>query len=99
MGVGAAALYNLMEDAATAEISRAQIWLWLKRNIILEDGKAFTPQLLKQLTDIELLKIKEDLGEERYIKGRFQLAAELFTEMSLRTELDDFLTTIAYKYL
>lgn len=99
MGVGAAALYNLMEDAATAEISRAQIWLWLKRNIILEDGKTFTPQLLKQLTDIELLKIKEDLGEARYIKGRFELAAELFTEMSLRTELDDFLTTIAYKYL
>jgi malate synthase len=99
MGIGAAALYHLMEDAATAEISRAQIWLWLQKNIALENGKTFTPYLLKELTEIELIKIKEDVGEERYTKGRFELAAELFTEMSLRTELDDFLTTIAYKYL
>jgi malate synthase len=99
MGVGAAALYHLMEDAATAEISRAQIWLWLQKNIALENGKTFTPYLLKELTEIELIKIKGDMGEERYSKGRFELAAELFTEMSLRTELDDFLTTIAYKYL
>lgn len=99
MGVGAAALYHLMEDAATAEISRAQIWLWLQKNIVLENGKTFTPYLLKELTEIELIKIKEDVGEERYTKGRFELAAELFTEMSLKTELDDFLTTIAYKYL
>jgi len=98
-GVGAAALYHLMEDAATAEISRTQIWLWLQKNIVLEDGKPFTPYLLKYLTEIELIKIKQDVGELRYTKGRFELAADLFTEMSLRTELDDFLTTIAYKYL
>ena len=99
MGVGAAALYHLMEDAATAEISRAQIWIWLQKNIVLENGQPFTPYLLKELTEIELMKIKDDLGEERYTKGRFELATELFTEMSLNPELDDFLTTIAYKYL
>lgn len=98
-GVGAAALYHLMEDAATAEISRTQIWLWLQKNIVLENGKTFTPYLLKELTEIELIKIKDLVGEERYSKGRFELAAELFTEMSLKSELDDFLTTIAYKYL
>ncbi|MCL9805739.1 malate synthase A [Flavobacterium amniphilum] len=99
MGTGAAALYHLMEDAATAEISRAQVWLWLKNNITLENGKTFTPYLLKELTEIELIKIREDVGEERYAKGRFELATDLFTEMSLKPELDDFLTTIAYKYL
>lgn len=98
-GVGAAALYHLMEDAATAEISRAQIWLWLKKNIVLEEGKLFTPELLKELTKEELVKINEYVGEERYTKGKFKLAAELFTEMSLKSELDDFLTTIAYKHI
>lgn len=98
-GVGAAALYHLMEDAATAEISRTQIWLWLQRKIVLENEKTFTPYVLNELTEIELLKIKEDVGKERYAKGRFELAAELFTEMSLKPELDDFLTTIAYKYI
>ncbi|GAA4776115.1 MULTISPECIES: malate synthase A [Flavobacterium] len=98
-GVGAAALYYLMEDAATAEISRTQIWLWLQKKVVLENGKTFTPYLLKELTEIEMLKIKEEVGEERYVKGRFGLAAELFTEMSFKPELDDFLTTTAYKYI
>ncbi|MCL9808425.1 malate synthase A [Flavobacterium luminosum] len=99
MGVGAAALYHLMEDAATAEISRAQIWLWLQKKVTIDDGKIFDTELLKQLVQEELLKIKEYVGTERYDHGKFNLAAKLFTEMSVKKELDDFLTTTAYEYI
>jgi malate synthase len=98
-GVGAAALYHLMEDAATAEISRAQIWLWLQKNIALENGDIFTTELLQKTIEEELVNIKNYVGEEKFNNGRFELATQLFTEMSLKSELDDFLTTTAYQYI
>ena len=99
MGVGAAALYHLMEDAATAEISRAQIWLWLKKKVILENGQTFDELLLKNLITEEIKAIQNYVGDERFTKGKFDLAAQLFEKMSLKEKLDDFLTTEAYQYL
>lgn len=98
-GVGAAALYHLMEDAATAEISRTQIWLWLQKNAVLENGAKFTTELLQQSIEEELVNIEKYVGEERFKNGRFELATKLFAEMSSKPELDDFLTTIAYQYI
>lgn len=98
-GVGAAALYHLMEDAATAEISRAQIWLWLQKSIALDNGDIFTAELLQKTIKEELVNIKNYVGEEKFNNGRFELATQLFIEMSLKSELDNFLTTTAYQYI
>ena len=95
-GTGAAALYNLMEDAATAEISRAQLWLWLNKQVKLEDGTAITPMYYNMLLEEEMLKIAEYVGQERFDNGKFQEAKNLFLEMVLKPELDEFLTTVAY---
>lgn len=99
MGVGAAALYNLMEDAATAEISRSQLWLWLNKETILENGEKCSAELYQKYTLEELQNIKQYVGNERYASGKFELATKLFTEMLLKPELDEFLTLIAYKYI
>ncbi|CAM3612448.1 malate synthase A [Flavobacterium gelidilacus] len=99
MGVGAAALYNLMEDAATAEISRAQLWNWLNKEVILENEEKCTAELYNQIIKEELNTIKTYVGEIRYANGKFDLATKLFSEMILNKELDDFLTLKAYQYL
>lgn len=99
MGIGAAALYNLMEDAATAEISRAQLWHWLNKKVTLDNGKVCSAELYKTYIPEELAKIKEYVGEERYAKGKFELATQLFTEMILSETLDEFLTLKAYEYI
>ena len=99
MGVGAAALYNLMEDAATAEISRAQLWNWLNKEVILENKEKCTAELYNQIIQEELNNIKTYVGEIRYANGKFDLATKLFSEMILNKELDEFLTLKAYRYL
>jgi malate synthase len=99
MGTGAAGLYNLMEDAATAEISRAQVWQWIHTKAKLEDGRTITPELYKQILPEELIKIKQYVGEERYEKGKFTLATELFDKLVVSTEFAEFLTLKAYQYL
>lgn len=99
MGVGAAALYNLMEDAATAEISRTQLWNWLNNEVVLENGEKCSTNLYQKYISEELLKIKEYVGNERFEKGKFDLATTLFTEMILSKELDEFLTLKAYQYI
>ncbi|MEC4050298.1 malate synthase A [Flavobacterium sp. SUN046] len=99
MGVGAAALYHLMEDAATAEISRTQLWLWLQKEVALENGTLCSKALYQTLIEEELVKIKNYVGEERFNQGKFDLATQLFTTMLFATELDDFLTLEAYKYV
>lgn len=99
MGVGAAALYNLMEDAATAEISRTQLWLWLNKKVTLDSGKICTAELYKNYIPEELIKIKEYVGTERFTNGKFELATELFTEMILNESLDEFLTLKAYEHI
>ena len=99
MGVGAAALYNLMEDAATAEISRTQLWFWLHKEVTLENGEKCNPELYQKYTSEELIKIKAYVGEERFNSGKFELATKLFTDMILNSELDEFLTLKAYEYI
>lgn len=99
MGAGAAAIYNLMEDAATAEISRTQVWQWLKNNAKLDDGRILSPEIVKEWENEELEKIKDYVGESRFENGRFQLATELFNELVLDDDFEEFLTTKAYQYI
>jgi malate synthase len=98
-GIGAAAIYNLMEDAATAEISRTQIWQWLKHSCTLDDGREITHALCNSLIPEELEKIKAYVGEERFNKGRFEKATDLFNELINCNTLEEFLTIKAYKHL
>ncbi|PCI32983.1 MAG: malate synthase A [Flavobacteriaceae bacterium] len=98
-GVGAAALYNLMEDAATAEISRTQLWLWLHHKVRLEDGRKFTMELYKELLKEEIDKIKNMLGEERFSQGRFDEGIELFDSFVISEIYEEFLTLKAYEIL
>lgn len=99
MGTGAAALYNLMEDAATAEISRTQIWQWLKNKAKLDDGRVLTKDLVLQWQEEELENIKSYIGSDRFENGRFGLATELFDELIFDDNFQEFLTLKAYKYI
>ena len=99
MGTGAAALYHLMEDAATAEISRSQVWKWLKNEAVLEDERTLTRELVLQWEKEELIKIKKYVGEERYAKGKFNLAKELFNELIFCGNFEEFLTLKAYPFI
>ena len=83
-------LYNLMEDAATAEISRAQIWQWIQQRARLDDGREVTPELFADLLD-------EDMTA--FSGGRFSEAAALFSKMSLSDRFEEFLTLPAYEIL
>ncbi|TYP98118.1 malate synthase [Tenacibaculum adriaticum] len=98
-GNGAAALYNLMEDAATAEISRTQIWQWLKNIVMLEDGRTFTQSMYEGYKSSEINKIKNLVGETAYKNGKFELAIQLFDDLVLSEGFTEFLTLPAYKYL
>lgn len=93
-GTGAAALYNLMEDAATAEISRSEIWQWLKFNVALIDGRPFTVELYQDLKKQELHKIKEQFTTQYLDK-----ASEILDQLVLTNEFPEFLTTHSYKDL
>lgn len=99
MGTGAAAIYHLMEDAATAEISRSQVWQWLHNEARLEDGRILTCDKVFRWEQEELDKIKTYVGEERYQNGKFQLATEIFNELVCSDKFEEFLTLKAYKYL
>lgn len=98
-GNGAAALYNLMEDAATAEISRTQLWQWLHNNSALEDGRKFTIELYAGLLESEIRQIKVLVGENAFKNGKFNLAIELFDSLVISEKFEEFLTLKAYKYL
>jgi malate synthase len=91
-GTGCVPIYNLMEDAATAEISRTQVWQWVRHGAKLADGPTVTPQLVARTMD-------EAVGALRRDGDRFDLAARLFTEMMTGTEFPEFLTTVAYDYV
>lgn len=95
-GNGAAALYNCMEDAATAEISRSQIWQWIRNNARLEDGRMVTYGLYQMLVSEELKNIEEMVGEDNFSEGRFQDAVRLFDELIKTEEFIEFLTVPAY---
>jgi len=99
-GNGCVPIYNLMEDAATAEISRAQVWQWLKNpDAKLDDGREITVDLYRALVLTQLEKIKSIVGYERYKDGKFELAAQLFDDLVTSNDFEEFLTIPAYKYL
>jgi malate synthase len=101
-GNGAAAIYGLMEDAATAEISRAQVWQWIHHGEVLDDGRAVTPELVRELAAEELEKIRDEIGDDDwfYEQGRPDLARALFERVALSgDEFVEFLTLPAYDEL
>ncbi len=96
---GCVPLYNLMEDAATAEISRTQLWQWQRHAVKLQDGRTVDRALIETTLDEELLKIREQLGAERYDGGHFDDAKRLFLEVSVGETCVEFLTLPAYEVL
>ena len=89
-----------MEDAATAEISRSQIWQWLRKGVTLDGGAApSTRDLVQRLVQEELAQIRQALGEEAYARGRFEEATRLFQQVSLSEDFAEFLTLPAYDVL
>jgi malate synthase len=99
-GRGAVPLFNLMEDAATAEISRAQVWQWIRHpRGRLNDGRKVTKDLFGQVLDEELDKIKTQIGEAAYRKRKFPLAHELFAKITTDDDFAEFLTLPGYNYL
>ncbi|WP_370895242.1 malate synthase A [Chryseobacterium gossypii] len=99
MGIGAAAIYNLMEDAATAEISRTQIWQWLKNEALLSDGRILTREMVLQWELEEMENIEKYVDEERFRNGKFNLAKELFNELIFSGSFEEFLTLKAYPFI
>ena len=98
-GNGAAAIYGLMEDAATAEISRAQIWQWIHHGEVLDDGRPVTPDLVRQLAGEELEKIRSEIGDDDWFheQGRPDLSRALFERVALSgDDFVEFLTLPAY---
>jgi len=95
-GTGAVAIFNLMEDAATAEISRSQVWQWLHNDMRLAEGPTVTTGLVKQLITEELAKIRQAFGES-FDAARFDQAVELFSEVALADQYVEFLTLPAYE--
>jgi malate synthase len=98
-GRGAAAINSLMEDAATAEISRSQLWQWVHHEAELEDGRPVTRELVRQTLEEEMGRIRASVGEEVWRAGRPAETRELFERVALAPELIEFLTIPAYEYL
>jgi malate synthase len=99
-GLGCVPLYNLMEDAATAEISRTQVWQWVHNpNGRLEDGRKVTMELVRDLVEEELIRIRAERGEQRFLAGHFPKARELFEELVESDTLPEFLTLRAYEFI
>ena len=99
-GRGAVPVFNLMEDAATAEISRAQVWQWIHHDQgVLEDGTEVTEELFRKVLDEELEKIKDIVGEDRWENDEFGNAADLFARISTDDEFVEFLTLPGYELL
>ena len=98
-GRGAVPLYNLMEDAATAEISRAQIWQCLRHGARLADGDTVDWAMMDRMVTEEVAALRETLGEERYEAGNFDEAVALFTRVGTGNGFPDFLTLPAYAVL
>jgi malate synthase len=100
-GNGAAGIYGLMEDAATAEISRSQVWQWIRHGRTLEDGTTITPDLVRRLEGEELERIRGEIGDDEWFEsqGRPKESRALFEQVALADELAEFLTIPAYERL
>ena len=99
-GNGCVPVYNLMEDAATAEISRSQIWQWMRSpKGVLDDGRKITRDLFRKMLPEELARVRHELGEVAWNTGRYEEAAHLFDELTTSDEYVDFLTLPGYDRL
>jgi malate synthase len=99
-GSGAVPIFNLMEDAATAEISRAQVWQWIRsRRGVLDDGRKVTTELFRTTVEEELEKIRQSVGAERFAAGRYDQATRLFDDLTTNSECVEFLTLPGYLLL
>jgi malate synthase len=98
-GRGAAAINSMMEDAATAEISRTQIWQWVHHGMELDTGEKVTADLVRKVLDEETAKIRKSVGEETWCAGRPAETREVFERVALSRNLIEFLTLPAYEYL
>jgi malate synthase len=98
-GRGAAAINSLMEDAATAEISRSQIWQWVHHGVQLDDGRTVTAELVRQVLDEETEKIRQAVGPETWECGHPDETRTIFERVALSEALTEFLTLEAYDYL
>ncbi|MBA0548057.1 hypothetical protein Golob_019176 [Gossypium lobatum] len=100
-GSGSVPLYNLMEDAATAEISRVQIWQWLKYGVELDgDGLGVrVNHVFGRVVEEEMARIEREVGKEKFKKGMYKEACKIFTRQCTASTLDDFLTLDAYNYI
>ena len=99
-GNGCVPVFNLMEDAATAEIARSQIWQWIRSpRGVLEDGRKITRELVRKLIPEELAKVKSSLDETAWHAGRYPEAAELFEQLTMADDYVEFLTLPGYERL
>ncbi len=98
-GAGAAALSNLMEDAATAEIARSQVWQWVHHGVRLAQGQRVSADFVRTLENEELAKVQTAVGADFFAKGRYDDARKIFDEVALSRDFRDFLTIPAYEYL
>jgi malate synthase len=99
-GNGCVPVFNLMEDAATAEISRSQIWQWIRSpKGVLADGRKVTRELVRQLLPEELARVRALLGEQAWKAGRYEVAASLFDRLTTGDEYIEFLTLPGYDWL
>ncbi|MEU9799163.1 malate synthase A [Streptomyces sp. NPDC051000] len=98
-GLGAVGIFGLMEDAATAEISRSQIWQWINAGVVFENGETATAELTRTIATEELAAIRAEVGEEAFTAGKWQQAHDLLLQVSLDTDYADFLTLPAYDQL
>ncbi|MDQ3995102.1 MAG: malate synthase A, partial [Actinomycetota bacterium] len=100
-GNGAAGIYGLMEDAATAEIARSQVWQWVRHGVELSDGRPVTDDLARWAADEELERIRAEVGNDEwfYAQGRPDESRALFEQVALGEDFVDFLTLPAYEKL
>ena len=99
-GSGCVPIFNLMEDAATCEISRTQVWQWIRHpRGVLDDGRKITAELFRSFMNEELGKIRADIGPEAYDQGKYPLARQVFDQVTTSPTLVEFLTLPAYELL
>ena len=99
-GNGCVPIYNLMEDAATAEISRAQVWQWVHSpRGILADGRRVTPELVGKMFDTQMQRLEQAVGAERFARGNYDLARKLIEGIVLKEEFTEFMTLVGYGHL
>ena len=95
-GNGAVGIFGLMEDAATAEISRSQIWQWIHNKCQLEDGRVITAEMARQMLEVEAARLVGEIGDNPVRVARANRAAQIFAEMSLSEDFPTFLTVPVY---